>query len=149
LLVGRVLDGLLHHLQGVHLLAQPGNLLLQPDRLGLGDIALFAVGAVQRSQITRDAGVDLFDPPGDPWRLCNSGRGCSRSDPAARWLATIPGIGVLNATALVAAIGDGQSFARGRDLAAWLGLVPRQVTTGADRGLWASPNEAANTSASC
>jgi transposase len=34
------------------------------------------------------------------------------------------------ATALVAAIGDGQSFARGRDLAAWLGLVPRQVTTG-------------------
>lgn len=54
----------------------------------------------------------------------------ARSDPAARRLATIPGIGVLNATALVAAIGDGQSFARGRDLAAWLGLVPRQVTTG-------------------
>jgi transposase len=33
----------------------------------------------------------------------------ARSDPAARRLATIPGIGVLNATALVAAIGDGQS----------------------------------------
>ena len=48
----------------------------------------------------------------------------------ARRLATIPGIGVLNATALVAAIGNGQTFARGRDLAAWLGLVPRQVTTG-------------------
>jgi transposase len=48
----------------------------------------------------------------------------------ARRLATIPGIGVLNATALVAAIGDGQAFARGRDLAAWLGLVPRQATTG-------------------
>ena len=45
-------------------------------------------------------------------------------------LATIPGIGVLNATALVAAIGDGRTFARGRDLAAWLGLVPRQATTG-------------------
>jgi transposase len=54
----------------------------------------------------------------------------ARSDPAARRLATIPGIGVLNATALVAAIGNGQTFARGRDLAAWLGLVPRQVTTG-------------------
>jgi transposase len=37
---------------------------------------------------------------------------------------------VLNATALLAAIGDGQSFARGRNLAAWLGLVPRQETTG-------------------
>jgi len=54
----------------------------------------------------------------------------ARTDDAARRLATIPGIGVLNATALVAAIGTGESFARGRDLAAWLGLVPRQVTTG-------------------
>jgi transposase len=54
----------------------------------------------------------------------------ARDDPAARRLATIPGIGVLNATALVAAIGDGKTFARGRDLAAWLGLVPRQATTG-------------------
>jgi Transposase IS116/IS110/IS902 family len=43
---------------------------------------------------------------------------------------TIPGVGVLNATALIAAIGQGESFARRRDLAAWLGLVPRQVTTG-------------------
>lgn len=54
----------------------------------------------------------------------------ARTDPAARRLATVPGIGVLNATALVAALGDGAAFARGRDLAAWLGLVPRQVTTG-------------------
>jgi transposase len=55
---------------------------------------------------------------------------CARSDSGARQLATIPGIGVLNATALVAAIGNGETFRRGRDLAAWLGLVPRQVTTG-------------------
>src|ERR687897_1170421 len=54
----------------------------------------------------------------------------ARTDAAARRLATIPGIGVLNATALVAAIGTGKAFGRGRDLAAWLGLVPRQVTTG-------------------
>src|SRR5215469_6677135 len=54
----------------------------------------------------------------------------ARNDPAARRLATIPGVGVLNATALVAAIGDGRTFSRGRDLAAWLGLVPRQATTG-------------------
>jgi transposase len=54
----------------------------------------------------------------------------ARTDADARRLATIPGIGVLNATALVAAIGKGQTFARGRDLAAWLGLVPRQITTG-------------------
>jgi transposase len=54
----------------------------------------------------------------------------ARTDPAARRLATIPGIGVMNATALVAAIGDGRTFSRGRDLSAWLGLVPRQATTG-------------------
>jgi transposase len=54
----------------------------------------------------------------------------ARDDPGARRLATIPGIGVLNATALVAAIGDGEMFSRGRDLSAWLGLVPRQATTG-------------------
>jgi transposase len=53
-----------------------------------------------------------------------------RNEEAARRLMTIPGIGVLNATALIAAVGRADSFARGRDLAAWLGLVPRQVTTG-------------------
>jgi hypothetical protein len=59
------MNRLLHRLQGLHLSAQAGNLLLQPDRLGLGDIALFAVGLVQRSQVTRDAGVDLLHPPDD------------------------------------------------------------------------------------
>ena len=54
----------------------------------------------------------------------------AREDEATRRLSTIPGIGVINATALTAAIGDGKSFGRGRDLAAWLGLVPRQATTG-------------------
>jgi transposase len=54
----------------------------------------------------------------------------ARHDTAARRLATIPGIGVLNATALVAAIGDGRTFSRGRDLSAGLGLVPQQATAG-------------------
>ena len=53
-----------------------------------------------------------------------------RTDETARLLTTIPGIGALNATALVAAIGNAQTFGRGRDLAAWLGLVPKQMTTG-------------------
>lgn len=54
----------------------------------------------------------------------------ARSDAAMRRLTTIPGVGVLNATALVAAVGDGSSFGKARDLGAWLGLVPRQHTTG-------------------
>ncbi len=54
----------------------------------------------------------------------------ARDDPSMRRLTTIPGIGVLNATALVAGIGNASSFDRARDLGAWLGLVPRQFTTG-------------------
>ena len=54
----------------------------------------------------------------------------ARENVDARRLASIPGVGIMIATALVAAIGRAESFARGRDLAAWLGLVPRQSTTG-------------------
>ncbi len=54
----------------------------------------------------------------------------ARADERTCRLMTIPGIGALNATALVAAVGDARTFGRGRDLAAWLGLVPRQATTG-------------------
>src|SRR6516162_6291310 len=59
------MNRLLHRLQGLHLSAQAGNLRLQPARLGLGDIALFAVGSVQRPQVARDASVNLLRPPGD------------------------------------------------------------------------------------
>jgi transposase len=48
----------------------------------------------------------------------------------ARRLMTVPGIGPLAATALLAALGDGRPFRRARDLAAWLGLVPREHSTG-------------------
>lgn len=45
-------------------------------------------------------------------------------------LMTVPGVGPIISTATVAAIGDGSTFERGRDFAAWLGLVPRQISTG-------------------
>lgn len=54
----------------------------------------------------------------------------ARHNAAARRLTSIPGIGVLNATALVAAVGNASGFTKARDLGAWLGLVPRQHTTG-------------------
>ena len=43
---------------------------------------------------------------------------------------TVPGIGPIIASAMVAAIGNGAAFAKGRDFAAWLGLVPKQMSTG-------------------
>jgi transposase len=45
-------------------------------------------------------------------------------------LVAIPGIGPVTATALVAAIGNGAAFRKGRDFAAWLGVVPRESSTG-------------------
>lgn len=50
--------------------------------------------------------------------------------PECQRLLTIPGIGPLTATALVAAVSDAEQFRNGRQFAAWLGLVPRQHTTG-------------------
>ena len=50
--------------------------------------------------------------------------------PECRRLMTIPGIGEKTATALVAAVGDATVFRNGREMAAWLGLVPRQKSTG-------------------
>ena len=47
-----------------------------------------------------------------------------------RRLMSVPGIGPLISTAVVAAIGTGEAFERGRDFGAWLGLVPRQYSTG-------------------
>ena len=53
-----------------------------------------------------------------------------RSNDLSRKLEHIPGIGPLAATALVASIADARSFRNGRQVSAWLGLVPRQNSTG-------------------
>lgn len=53
-----------------------------------------------------------------------------RSNEASRRLETIPGIGPITASALVASISDPRLFRSGRELAAWIGLVPRQSSTG-------------------
>ena len=48
----------------------------------------------------------------------------------AKRLLAIPGIGPITATAIISAIGNGKQFKRGRDFAAWLGLTPRQYSSG-------------------
>ena len=54
----------------------------------------------------------------------------ANSNTDAKRLQQIPGIGPIIATALICAIGDGKQFKRGRDMAAWLGLTPRQHSSG-------------------
>jgi transposase len=55
--------------------------------------------------------------------VASADAGCER-------LMSVPGIGSIIASATVAAIGTGEVFSKGRDFAAWLGLVPRQISTG-------------------
>src|SRR5207249_763573 len=54
----------------------------------------------------------------------------ARKDCGCKRLMTVPGIGPIISSAMVAAIGAGDAFTKGRDFAAWLGLVPRQISTG-------------------
>jgi len=54
---------------------------------------------------------------------------------ACRRLVAIPGIGPVTATALIATIGNGGAFHKGREFAAWLGIVPREHSTGGQQKL--------------
>lgn len=57
-------------------------------------------------------------------------RAAASQDADCRRLMGAPGIGPITASAMVAAIGDGSAFSRGRDFGAWLGMVPKQLSTG-------------------
>lgn len=59
----------------------------------------------------------------------------AKTNPVCTRLTTIPGVGVNIATALVAAVGNPRQFKNGRAFAAWLGLVPRQFSTGGKTSL--------------
>ena len=61
-------------------------------------------------------------------RISAADAGCTR-------IRKIPGIGPVVATAIVAAIGNGAAFRKGREFAAWLGIVPRQYLTGGNTRL--------------
>jgi transposase len=54
----------------------------------------------------------------------------ARQDRSCERLMSVPGVGPIISSAMVAAIGAGDAFSKGRDFAAWLGLVPRQMSTG-------------------
>jgi transposase len=58
-----------------------------------------------------------------------------RASPASKRLMSIPGIGIIGASAIAATVTDPKAFRSGRDLAAWIGLVPRQDSTGGKQKL--------------
>jgi transposase len=59
----------------------------------------------------------------------------AKEDEACQRLTTIPGVGPVTATALIAAVGNGSAFQRGRDLAAWIGMVPGEHSSGGKQTL--------------
>ena len=63
-------------------------------------------------------------------------KGIATNHPECQRLLSIPGVGLLSATALVAAVSDPSAFKNGRQFAAWLGLVPRQHSTGGQTRLF-------------
>jgi transposase len=67
----------------------------------------------------------------------------AQQDQACVRLMTVPGIGPLISSAMVAAIGAGDVFSKGRDFGAWLGLVPKQISTG-DRTILGSISKRGN-----
>jgi transposase len=75
---------------------------------------------------TRQLIVGLYED----WLCLDEIEEIGQSEANCQRLMSIPGVGPLISTAMVAAIGTGEAFDRGRDFGAWLGLVPRQYSTG-------------------
>ena len=122
---------LINHMRG--LLGEYGVILPQGAWRFLKE-AQEAIAAADLSDLARGLFVDLFDElraldlrldklDRQLLRLCRTNEACKR-------LSKLPGVGPVIATALVAAVDDGRHFRSGRELAAWIGLVPRQYTTG-------------------
>lgn len=122
---------LINHTRG--LLAEYGIVLPQgPWRFT--SQAPAAIADADLSELAREIFGELLDQLSDLDRrikkldarmvsLCRTNLTCRR-------LAKLPGVGPVVATAIVAAVSDGRQFRSGREMAAWIGLVPRQYTTG-------------------
>lgn len=95
--------------------------LLEDGENGLSGQFREALARVYDELVALDASIDWYDARIEQ---------IARTDEDVQRLLSIPGIGPKIATALMAAVGDIQAFRNGRELAAWLGLVPRQHSTG-------------------
>lgn len=92
----------------------------------------------QRTDVLSPRIIHLIEDLTDDWRrfdqriadVTREIEQLAKQDEHCKGLMGVPGIGPMTASAMVAAIGDGAAFSKGRDFAAWLGLVPKQISTG-------------------
>ena len=107
--------------QRIDVLRKALPLLLEDAENGLTVDFRILLQGLQQDIIMLDERVDEMD---------NKIKLLANNNEDAKRLLKIPGIGPITATALICAIGDGRQFKRGRDMAAWLGLTPRQHSSG-------------------
>lgn len=102
-------------------------------------IAVIADGDNELTVLSREGMQDLYDElietEGRLRLLNNKIRRLCRDNEQCRRVLKVPGVGELTATAMVAAVPNPQEFRNGRHMAAWLGLVPRQSSSGDKRVL--------------
>jgi transposase len=91
----------------------------QDDRIPI--VAHFSLNALARQYAVLTVEIGVIEKRIHAWH-----RSCAES----QRLQEIPGVGPIVATALIAEVGDWKAFSSGRGLAAWIGLVPRQHSTG-------------------
>jgi len=97
------------------------KIIADEDSDGIPDAAQFSLDVLARQYVAVAAEISAIDKRIYAWH-----RSCEES----RRLEEVPGIGPIVATALVAEVGDWKAFSSGRSLAAWIGLVPKQHSTG-------------------
>ncbi len=107
--------------QGARKVATLIEVIEDPDDDRLPPLARDALGSLVAQLRAAEAQIAALEKKLTAWH---------RSSEASLRLATIPGIGVITATALVATVGDATQFRSARQFAAWLGLVPRQRSSG-------------------
>src|SRR5947209_3364204 len=92
----------------------------------------------KRTDVLSPRMLHVIEDLADDWRrlderieaLSDEIGALARHDKGCERLMTVPGIGPIISSAMVAAIGTGDVFSKGRDFGAWLGLVPKQISTG-------------------
>ncbi len=107
--------------QGARKVAALIEVIEDPDDCRLPALARDALGSLVGQLRAAEAQIAALEKELTAWH---------RSSEASLRLAAIPGIGVITATALVATVGDARQFRSARQFAAWLGLVPRQRSSG-------------------
>lgn len=107
--------------QGVKMIAQQLPALLEDDDNGLPMLARHLLAELKAEHDQLLERISRVEAQLKAWHASNT---------LSQRLVSIPGIGLLTATALAATVGEGQDFKNGRQLAAYLGLVPRQASSG-------------------